>query len=74
MKRKPNSFAAAVCLAVAIGAAGPAMAGDVEAGAKVFKKCKTNPELQDQTRTVFVTRPNGEPEWFGLPELYDGSL
>ena len=40
----------------------------------VFKKCKTNPELQDQTRTVFVTRPNGEPEWFGLPELYDGSL
>ena len=40
MKRKPNSFAAAVCLAVAIGAAGPAMAGDVEAGAKVFKKCK----------------------------------
>jgi len=40
----------------------------------VFKKCKTNPELQDQTRTVFVTRPNGQPEWFGLPELYDGSL
>jgi hypothetical protein len=39
-----------------------------------FKKCKTNPALQDQTRTVFVTRPNGEPEWFGLPELYDGSL
>ena len=39
-----------------------------------FKKCKTNPELQDQTRTVFVTRPNGEPEWFGLPELYNGSL
>tara|TARA_R100000654_G_scaffold16624_2_gene34919 strand:+ start:681 stop:1655 length:975 start_codon:yes stop_codon:yes gene_type:complete len=40
----------------------------------VFKKCKTNPELQDQTRTVFVTRPDSEPEWFGLPELYDGSL
>jgi hypothetical protein len=39
-----------------------------------FKKCKTNPTLQDQARTVFVTRPNGEPEWFGLPELYDGSL
>jgi len=39
-----------------------------------FKKCKTNPGLQDQTRTVFVTRPNGDPEWFGLPELYDGSL
>jgi len=39
-----------------------------------FKKCKTNPALQDQTRTVFVTRPNGEPQWFGLPELYDGSL
>jgi len=39
-----------------------------------FKKCKTNPALQDQTRTVFVTQPNGEPQWFGLPELYDGSL
>jgi len=39
-----------------------------------FKKCKTNPELQDQSRTVFVTRPNGQPEWFGLPELYNGSL
>ena len=39
-----------------------------------FKKCKTNPALQDQTRTVFVTRPNGDPQWFGLPELYDGSL
>ena len=39
-----------------------------------FKKCKTNPALQDQSRTVFVTRPNGEPQWFGLPELYNGSL
>jgi len=39
-----------------------------------FKKCKTNPMLQDQSRTVFVTYPNGEPQWFGLPELYDGSL
>ena len=39
-----------------------------------FKKCKTNPALQDQARTVFVTRPNGQPEWFGLSELYDGSL
>jgi hypothetical protein len=39
-----------------------------------FHKCKTNPALQDQVRTIFVTQPDGEPQWFGLPELYDGSL
>ncbi len=39
-----------------------------------FHKCKTNPTLQDQERTLFVTRPDGEPQWFGLPELSDGSL
>jgi len=39
-----------------------------------FHKCKTNPSLQDQSRTVFVTKPNEEPQWFGLPELYDGSI
>lgn len=39
-----------------------------------FHKCKTNPSLQDQTKTVFVTKPDGDYEWFGLPELYDGSL
>ena len=39
-----------------------------------FHKCKTNPTLQDQERTLFVTRPDSEPQWFGLPELSDGSL
>lgn len=39
-----------------------------------FSKAKMNPELQDKRRKVFTTRPDGEPEWFGLPELYDGSL
>ena len=39
-----------------------------------FHKCKTNPSLQDQTRTVFVTKPDGEYQWYGLSELYDGSL
>ena len=39
-----------------------------------FHKCKTNPALQDQTKTVFVTKPDGDYQWFGLPELYDGSL
>jgi hypothetical protein len=40
----------------------------------VFDKCKTNPNLQDQRRKIFVTRPDGEPEWYGLPELYQGEL
>ena len=39
-----------------------------------FGKCKTNPELQDQKRKVFVTKTGESPEWYGLPELYDGSL
>ena len=40
MKSKLNVFAMALSIAFAIGSAGPAMAGDIEAGAKVFKKCK----------------------------------
>ncbi len=39
-----------------------------------FHKCKTNPSLQDQTKTVFITKPDGEYQWYGLPELHDGSL
>ena len=40
MKSKLNAVVVALSVAFAIGSAGPAMAGDVEAGAKVFKKCK----------------------------------
>ena len=40
MKSKLSVFASALALAVAVGVAAPAMAGDVTAGAKVFKKCK----------------------------------
>ena len=40
MKSKLSVFASALALAVAVGVAAPAMAGDVAAGAKVFKKCK----------------------------------
>lgn len=39
-----------------------------------FAKCKTNPELHDQKRKVFVTKTDKSPVWHGLPELYDGSL
>ena len=39
-----------------------------------YTKCKTNPELVNQSRTVFVTRPDGEYTWNGLPDLYDGTL
>ena len=40
MKSKLNAFAMLLSIAVAIGSAGPAMAGDVKASAKIFKKCK----------------------------------
>ena len=40
MKSKLNAFAMVLSIAFVIGSAGPAMAGDIEAGAKVFKKCK----------------------------------
>ena len=39
-----------------------------------FVKCKTNPELLDQRRTIMVTKENESPEWFGLPELRGGAF
>lgn len=39
-----------------------------------FKKCKTNPNLQGQERTIFVTKKGEDYQWFGLPELRDGVL
>ena len=40
MKSKLKAFAVTLSIAFAFGSVGPAMAGDIEAGAKVFKKCK----------------------------------
>ena len=37
-----------------------------------FVKCRTNPSLLDQRRTIMKTKKGEEPEWFGLPELRDG--
>tara|TARA_R110002020_G_scaffold118792_4_gene271362 strand:+ start:6160 stop:7140 length:981 start_codon:yes stop_codon:yes gene_type:complete len=39
-----------------------------------FWKQKTNIRLQGQKRVVAITRQGGEPEWYGLSELKDGSL
>ena len=39
-----------------------------------FYKSKTNPNLQDQTRTIFVTKTGEKPTWYGLPELRDNLL
>jgi len=39
-----------------------------------FEKSKTNAKLQGQKRTILVTEAGKEPQWFGLPELYDGTL
>jgi len=39
-----------------------------------FEKSKTNAKLQGQKRTTLITETGQEPQWFGLPELYDGSL
>jgi len=39
-----------------------------------FDKSKTNAKLQGQKRTTLITEAGQEPQWFGLPELYDGSL
>jgi len=39
-----------------------------------FRKCKTNPNLQGQERTIFVTKKGESHEWYGLPELRDGIL
>ena len=40
MTSKLKIFAVTLSIAFAFGSAGAAMAGDIEAGAKVFKKCK----------------------------------
>jgi len=39
-----------------------------------FVKCKTNPKLLDQRRTIMVTKQDESPEWFGLPELREGGV
>lgn len=39
-----------------------------------FDKSKTNARLQGQKRTTLVTEAGKEPQWYGLPELYDGTL
>jgi hypothetical protein len=39
-----------------------------------FFKSKTNPDLKNQKRVYFVTKEGEKAEWFGLPELKDGSL
>lgn len=39
-----------------------------------FVKCKTNPELLDQRRTIMVTKKDESPQWFGLPELREGNI
>jgi len=39
-----------------------------------FEKSKTSAKLQGQRRTILITEQGKEPQWFGLPELYDGSL
>lgn len=39
-----------------------------------FVKCKTNPNLQGQERTFFVTKKGQNAEWYGLPELRDRTL
>ena len=39
-----------------------------------FEKSKTNAKLQGQKRTTLITEAGQEPQWFGLPELYDGTL
>lgn len=39
-----------------------------------FTKCKTNPNLQGQERTFFVTKRGQPAEWFGLSELRDRTV
>ena len=40
----------------------------------MFYKSKTNPTLQNQIRTIFVTKLGEKPTWYGLPELRDNLL
>lgn len=39
-----------------------------------FDKCRANPALLGQQKTILIAKPNEQPEWRGLPALYDGSL
>lgn len=39
-----------------------------------FVKCKTNPDLLDQRRTIMVTKEGQPLEWYGLPELREGQV
>jgi len=39
-----------------------------------FVKCKTNPELLDQRRTIMITKKDEMPQWFGLPELREDGI
>jgi len=39
-----------------------------------FYKSKTNPSLQNQSRTIFVTKTGDAPTWHGLPELREQIL
>lgn len=39
-----------------------------------FEKSKTSAKLQGQKRVTLITEGGQEPQWFGLPELYDGTL
>lgn len=47
--------------------------GEVRYNVK-FYKSKTNPTLQNQIRTIFVTKLGEKPTWYGLPELRDNLL
>ena len=39
-----------------------------------FDNSTTNARLQGQKRTTLVTEAGKDPQWYGLPELYDGTL
>ena len=39
-----------------------------------FVKCKTNPDLLDQRRTIMVTKKDESLQWFGLPEIREGDM
>jgi hypothetical protein len=39
-----------------------------------FVKCKTNPKLLDQRRTIMITKKDEMPQWFGLPELREDGI
>jgi len=39
-----------------------------------YEKSKTNAHLQGQRRTILTTEVGGNPKWYGLQELNDGTL